>query len=651
MIELSGIHKTYRMGDVDVRALRGVSLTIEPGEFVAIMGPSGSGKSTLMHVLGLLDVPDAGSYRIHGQEVGRLSDDELAALRSRAIGFVFQQFNLLSRTTALENVALPLLYAANGTSTDDARALLQEVGLGQRISHKPNQLSGGQQQRVAIARALINHPSMILADEPTGNLDSASAEEIMAILRTLNQRGITLVLVTHESEIAGQAQRVIRMRDGQIQSDERLRESSSTPRPSSAADAIQPVPSSLTWRELQAHLQQAVRALRANRVRTIFSMLGILIGVAAVVAMLALGSGARRSIESQLASMGSNLLVVRPGSRQVRGVTLEAGAVTRLTIDDARAIQSELPAVVRVAPSVSGRGQVSSGNKNWNTQVLGTTPEYAISRASAPVVGRFFTEEEERARARLVVLGQTVVRELFGEASPIGEPILINRVPFQVIGVLPEKGATTWRDQDDVLVMPLSTAMRRLLGKDYVDSIDVEIADASQLADAEGAIRDVIIRRHHLPPSREDTFDVRNMAELQAALSETSRTMSWLLASIAAISLLVGGIGIMNIMLVSVTERTREIGLRKAVGAKRHDILSQFLIEAVVISLVGGVAGILLGCAITLAMATLAGWATALSLWSIVLAVGFSAAVGIIFGLWPARQAASLNPIDALRYE
>jgi len=650
MIALSNVHKTYRMGDVEVQALRGVSLTIEPGEFVAIMGPSGSGKSTLMHVLGLLDVPDGGRYRLNGRDVGQLSDDELAILRAHVIGFVFQQFNLLPRTTALENVSLPLLYSAHAIRNGHAQTLLKDVGLGERHTHKPNQLSGGQQQRVAIARALINHPQVILADEPTGNLDSVSAEEIMALLRALNERGITVILVTHEPDIARHAQRIIRMKDGVVQSDERMRPATR------AAVLPQPVASTeptkrVTLSELKAHVRQAVRALLANRVRTALSMLGILIGVAAVVAMLALGSGAQQSIESRLASMGSNLLVVRPGSRQIRGVALEAGAVTRLTLEDARQIRESIPTVTKVAPSVNGRGQVSFANKNWNTQIHGATPDYATMRASVPIVGRFFTEGEERMRARLAVLGQTVVAELFGEANPVGETITINRVPFQVIGVLPPKGATTWRDQDDVVVIPLSTAMRRLLGKDYADSIDVEVTEASQLEATEEAISELMVRRHRLPPSRQDTFDIRNMAELQAALSETNRTMAWLLASIAAISLLVGGIGIMNIMLVSVTERTREIGLRKAVGARRRDILAQFLIEAMVVSLAGGLAGSVLGWSITLAMATLAGWATALSVWSTLLAVGFSAGVGVIFGLWPAQKAASLNPIDALRYE
>jgi len=651
MIQLTDVHKTYRMDQIQVHALRGVSLTIEPGEFVAIMGPSGSGKSTLMHLLGLLDVPDGGVYTLDGRSIAGATADELAVLRSRTIGFVFQQFNLLPRVTALENVALPMLYAGEQTANGRVTSLLEDVGLGKRLHHRPNQLSGGQQQRVAIARALVNEPRLILADEPTGNLDSASSEEIMAILTGLNARGITLVLVTHETDIARHARRIIRMRDGVIQSDERTQPlvaaSASAPAPAGAPAPTTP----WQWREVVSHIRQAHRTLLANPVRTGLSTLGVLIGVAAVISMLALGTGARQSIEAQLASMGSNLLVVRPGSRQVRGVALETGAVTRLTLDDAEAIASSVPSVVRVAPSVAGRGQVAYASKNWSPQLVGTTSAYEQIRAARPVAGRFFTPDEDRMRARVAVVGLTVVRELFGGANPVGESIRINKVPFQIIGVLPEKGMTTWRDQDDVIVVPLSTAMRRLLGKEYVDSIDVEVASSSELEGAQEAISQIIIRRHRLPPSRQETFEIRNMAEAQAAMQESSRTMSWLLASIAAISLLVGGIGVMNIMLVSVTERTREIGLRKAVGARRADILSQFLIEALLVSLGGGLAGILIGCGITLAMAHLAGWAATISLPAVVLAVGFSAAVGVIFGLWPALQAAALNPIDALRYE
>ncbi len=655
MIRISGVRKTYQMGAAAVPALRGVSFSIEPGEFVAIMGPSGSGKSTLMHVLGLLDVPESGTYELLGREVSRLGEDELAALRSRAIGFVFQQFNLLPRTSALENVGLPLLYRANGREPSRPRLLLEEVGLGSRLQHKPSELSGGQQQRVAIARALVNEPRIILADEPTGNLDSQSEREIMEILAALNARGITVILVTHEPEIARYARRLIRMRDGMIQADEASGEREPGGRVSLQAAVLaapsMAAPSVLSLREGTEHFRQAARALLANKVRSGLSMLGILIGVAAVIAMLALGTGARRSIEARLASMGSNLLVLRTGSRSLRGVATEAGAVTRLSLEDSKDILESVPGVTRTAPSVSGRGQVIFGNKNWSTQILGTTPDYVPMRASLPAAGRFFTAEEERQRARLAVIGLTPARELFGGANPIGELIKINRVNFQVIGILPEKGATAWRDQDDMIAIPLSTAMRRLLGKNHVDSIDIEIASADLMDQAQDSIRDLVVRRHRLPPSQQDTFDIRNMAEVQEALSETSRTMSWLLACIAAISLLVGGIGIMNIMLVSVTERTREIGLRKAVGARRRDILAQFLIEAVVVSVTGGVIGILLGWGITRLMSSLAGWAASLSAGAVGLAFAFSAAVGVAFGLWPARKASRLSPIEALRYE
>ncbi|MGQ0644352.1 MAG: ABC transporter permease [Elusimicrobiota bacterium] len=300
---------------------------------------------------------------------------------------------------------------------------------------------------------------------------------------------------------------------------------------------------------------------------------------------------------------------------------------------------------------MDGRGQAVYGGRNWNTQILGTTPGYAPMRAAVPVAGRFFTEQEDRSRARVAVAGMTVVRELFGGENPLGEFIKLNRVNFQIIGVLPERGSTGWRDQDDVIIIPLGTAMRRVLGESHVETIDVEVASAGQMEPVEEGIRTLMIRRHRLPPSQHESFRIRNLAEMQEALSETSRTMALLLASIAAISLLVGGIGIMNIMLVSVTERTREIGLRKALGARRADILAQFLSEAVLVSVTGGLAGIALGWAVTLAMSRVAGWAAAVSPGSVLLAFVFSAGVGVVFGLWPARQASLLNPIQALRYE
>ncbi|MFH1339436.1 MAG: ABC transporter permease [Candidatus Omnitrophota bacterium] len=654
MIELENITKTYSAGKIGVRALRSVSLKIAPGEFIAIVGPSGSGKSTLLHILGFLDRPDSGSYRLGNIQIAKLTDDELAVLRNSLAGFVFQQFHLLSRMTALENVELPLIYAGKRRLKEKAYEKIQEVGLTQRASHRPNELSGGEQQRVVIARSLVNEPLIIFADEPTGNLDTKSEEEIIAILKNLNRKGKTVIIVTHEKEIAQQAKRIIRMRDGEIVSDERIGAGAETPSPASMISSIDDIlsgfHSAVKRAEFIDHFRQALSSIVSHKMRSVLSMLGILIGVAAVIAMLALGQGARESISQRLASLGSNLLMVRPGSRQLHGVALEAGAVTRFTLQDADAI-AKLPQVKDVSASVSGRAQLVYGNKNWNTQIQGTGVDYATMRASVPAIGRFFTEEELRVRQKVVLLGATVARELFGDVNPVGATVKINRLNFQVIGVLPAKGATGWRDQDDLVIIPITTAMYRLLGKEYVDSIDAEVRSADLIKEAESAISQLIINRHRVNKDKEDAFQIRNMAEIQETLQSTTRTMTWLLGSIAAISLLVGGIGIMNIMLVSVTERTREIGLRKAVGARRRDIMIQFLIESVVMTFIGGVAGVVIGSSVAWLLVIFAGWTTKITTFSIILATTFSIAVGVGFGLWPARQASRLDPIEALRYE
>jgi len=657
MIEIKNISKTYKMGKVEVKALNGVSLKISSGEFVAIMGASGSGKSTLMHILGLLDRPESGSYYLAGKDITNLSDQEQSLLRNRTIGFVFQQFHLLPRASALENAELPLIYAGKRHLKQRAQEELMKVGLGDRIKHHPNELSGGQQQRVAIARSLVNEPLIIFADEPTGNLDSKSKIEIINILQKLNQEGKTIVLVTHEPEIAAYCRRVIQMRDGVIISDKRLREEKGPP-VSAAVDQglvshILSDPRQFSGQtKFLDYLRQAIAAMLANKMRSLLSILGILIGVCAVIAMLALGQGAKDSIEKQLASLGSNLLVVRPGSSRMHGVAMQAGTVTRFTLADVAQMSRLTDVVKKVSPSITGRGQMVYGGSNWNTMVEGVGADYESIRAAYPPVGRFFTESEVKMREKVVLLGTTVAKELFGEANPIGQTIKINLLNFKVIGILPAKGANTFHDQDDVAVIPITTAMFRVFGKEYVDTIYVEARSADSIEAAQAALSELIIKQHRLNPKEaQDAFQIRNMSDIKDTLETTTKTMSMLLGAIAGISLLVGGIGIMNIMLVSVTERTREIGLRKAIGATRKDIMVQFLIEAMLMSALGGIFGVLLGWGVATLITVFAGWAVNVSLFSVVLATSFSLAVGMMFGLWPAKKAAVLDPIEALRYE
>lgn len=654
MIELKNISKTYSMGQVEVRALVNVSLKITQGEFVAIMGPSGSGKSTLMHVMGLLDRPDKGSYFLQDRELTGLSDHDLSIIRNKLVGFVFQQFHLLPRMTALENAELPLIYAGKRHLKEKAKEKIILVGLSDRIRHKPNELSGGQQQRVAIARALVNEPPIIAADEPTGNLDSKSKSEIIEILKRLHQEGKTVIIVTHEKEVAEQAKRIIQMRDGQIISDEaagaKAKKTQEAPE-EKIADAyllgdVKAIGGSKFW----DYFRQAGFAMVSHKMRSVLSILGILIGVAAVIAMLAIGEGAKVSIQQRLASLGSNLLVLRPGSPRTGGVALEAGTVTRFTFQDIYALR-KLEGVKRVSGSVTGRGQLVYGSKNWNTQIEGIDVDYEQMRASVPTTGRFLTEQEVRMREKVALLGTTVVKEIFQDTNPVGEIIKINQINFRVIGILPEKGATGFRDQDDTVLIPLTTAMFRLFGKQYVDSVYVEAESPAVIEPLTESMTGLIIKRHRLNKEEEDSFQIRNMADIRSALESTTKTMSLLLGAIAGISLLVGGIGIMNIMLVSVTERTREIGIRKAIGANNKDIMIQFLIEAILMSFLGGLGGIALGAGISLLISTFAGWSVKISMFSVALATIFSLIVGVVFGLWPARQASRLDPIEALRYE
>ncbi|MBM3251621.1 MAG: ATP-binding cassette domain-containing protein [Candidatus Omnitrophica bacterium] len=654
MIELKNINKIYRMGKVEVKALNNISLKVERGEFVAIMGPSGSGKSTLLHIIGFLDKPDSGSYTILDNEITRLKDNQQALLRNQLVGFVFQQFNLLPRITALANVGLPLIYSGRQTVVKNALDKIQAVGLASRATHRPNELSGGEQQRVAIARSLVNEPFVILADEPTGNLDSKSEEEIIAILEHLNKSGKTIIMVTHEQEIAQHAQRIISMRDGCIISDER-KQSVSVQVAEGAQAALKNIISNahsvVSKTELLDHVKQSYGAIISNKMRSFLSMLGILIGVAAVITVLALGQGARESVEQRMQYLGANLLIVRPGARTMHGVTLESEAVAHLTEADAEAI-GQLPEIKYASPAVGGSVHVVHENKNFNTLLHGQGINYQHIRYAQPTKGRFFTEEEVLEKKKVAVIGTTVAGNLFGNKDPIGKEIKINRISFLVIGVLPKKGgADRGFDQDDIVIIPISTAMDRVLGQEYVGWIDVQVKDKSLIEQAEKSVQSLMRKRHRLREKQEDTFDIHNMTRLQNVLTGQARDMSILLICVASISLLVGGIGIMNIMLVSVTERTREIGLRKALGAKNRDIMSQFLIESVVLAFNGGFLGIMLGSGISITISQFAKWPTKISFLSILLAFGFSVTIGLLFGLFPANKAAKLNPIEALRYE
>ena len=696
IIRLEHIKRTYRVGDVDVQALNDVSLSIEAGEFVAIMGHSGSGKSTMMAILGCLDRPSGGRYFFEGEDVADLDEPERARLRSERIGFVFQSFNLLARTSALENVALPLFYTASGLAsaterTERARQALALLGLSDRERNTPGQLSGGQQQRVAIARALINNPGLLLADEPTGNLDTRTSHAIMETLAKLNrEQGVTVVVVTHEADIAAYADRVLTMRDGQLISDKR------NPKPVKAASATRPSDESMAPPHAHAApaprrnaalafglmiMAAAVQAIRRNKMRSALTMLGVFIGVAALIAMVAVGQGANDAVRKQIERLGTNLVVVLPGAHMMGGMRGGFGSASTLTLADAQAILHEATAVTEVSYLIRQGGQVQAGNQNWSTQIQGISPNYPDMTNWPVDIGRDISQEDEDSGALVAVIGRTVATKLFGESQiPIGALIQVKDVPMRVIGILEAKGQTPWgQDQDDLVMIPFTTAERKVLGvaspsqsqtplnwiypsppnpyelqphlAGYVNQIFVQANSQADIQRAITQVTEILKRRHHIKPGDEDDFSVRNLSQIAETAESSSRIMALLLAAVASISLVVGGIGIMNILLVSVTERTREIGLRMAIGAQRLHVLLQFLAEAVFLSVTGGVAGIVMGVVFSAIIAMVAGWSTPISAAAIFGGFLFSAAVGIFFGYYPARKAARLDPIEALRYE
>jgi macrolide transport system ATP-binding/permease protein len=697
VIQTENLRRVYRAGAVEVQALAGVSLTIERGELIAIMGASGSGKSTLMALLGCLDRPSGGRYLLEGADVSALEEPELAKIRSQRLGFVFQSFNLLTRTSALENVALPLYYDPRSTVSASersvrARAALRLVGLAGRERNTPAQLSGGEQQRVAIARALINSPSVLLADEPTGNLDTRNSHEIMDVLVALNrERRVTVIIVTHEPDIAAYADRVVTMRDGTVISDER-KVPSATPAKLAAAAASdrfagatsrpQTSGGSRSWSFWRMIVSSAVQAIARNKMRSGLTTLGVLIGVAALIAMVAVGQGANRAVGELIQSLGTNMLIVLPGTTTAGGVHGGQGSASTLTVADALALRGQDTAVAQVGYMIRQVGQVQYRNQNWSTGLYGVTANYDEITNWRIAEGRGIMPADLSAAALVGVIGQTVYRQLFAAyENPIGATILVKGVPLRVIGLYQAKGQSPMgQDQDDLLTLPFTTAERKVLGvaapsqaeaqstgtlypplpnpfgiqprlTGYVNVIYVQAESSALVSRSIEQVTATLRRRHDIRAGEDDDFSVRNLSQIASAAEGSSRVMALLLATVASISLLVGGIGIMNILLVSVTERTREIGLRMALGARRVHVLLQFLAESVFLSAAGGTAGVLLGVAVSELVSVVAGWPISISALAIFGGFVFSAAVGIFFGFYPARKAAALNPIEALRYE
>ena len=638
LIELEGVTKTFRTGDLAVEVLHGIDLCIDAGEFVAIMGASGSGKSTLMNILGCLDRPTTGTYRFMGRDVSQLDRDALALLRRETIGFVFQSYNLIGGATARENVEVPAVYSGMPPKDRHARAteLLTRLGLADRLEHRPSQLSGGEQQRVSIARALMNGGRVILADEPTGALDTRNGHEVMELLAALSAEGHTIILITHEREVAQLADRIIEIRDGLIVAD---------PGPSPARperpDLAPRIDHTSPLSDVVEATRTALRALKANLFRSMLTLLGIVIGVAAVIAMLAIGDGAKQEVVDRISALGVNLLTVRPGTPNQRGRDVPSTLVP----DDVEAIR-EVANVLAAVPEQSATVTVRYGNADHRTTATVTAADFPLARDWHVAHGTFFDVADEEDYAPVTVLGETVADALFGTRDPVGEYILVNNLLFQVLGVMRPLGATPWgQDQDDVIIVPFTTGSLRITGQRHLRTATIAVIDPARIDETQAAVEDLLRARHGV-----EDFRIRNMASVIESASETQRTMTVLLGIVGVISLVVGGIGVMNIMLVSVTERTREIGIRMATGARTRNILQQFLIEALVVTALGGFIGVCAGLGIT---AIIAAFETPVvySLFPVILAFGCAFSIGLIFGFLPARKAARLDPVAALASE
>ncbi|WP_423060580.1 macrolide ABC transporter ATP-binding protein/permease MacB [Citrobacter portucalensis] len=645
LLELSNIRRSYPSGEGLVEVLKDVSLSIQAGEMVAIVGASGSGKSTLMNILGCLDKPTSGTYRVAGRDVSTLDSDALAQLRREHFGFIFQRYHLLSHLTAAQNVEVPAVYAGTERKQRLARAqeLLQRLGLGDRVDYQPSQLSGGQQQRVSIARALMNGGQVILADEPTGALDSHSGEEVMAILHQLRDHGHTVIIVTHDSQVAAQAERVIEIRDGEIV------RNPPPQKPSGGRDIAEPtVKTASGWGQFVSGFREALTmawlAMAANKMRTLLTMLGIIIGIASVVSIVVVGDAAKQLVLADIRAIGTNTIDIYPGKDFGDD---DPRYQQSLKYDDLTALRKQ-PWVSSVTPAVSKNLRLRYGNVDVAASANGVSGDYFNVYGMTFSEGTTFNAEQLAGRAQVVVLDRNTRRQLFpNKAKVVGEVVLVGNMPATVIGVAEEKQSMFGSSQILRVWLPYSTMSGRIMGQSWLNSITVRVKDGFDSAQAEQQLTRLLTLRH----GKKDFF-TWNMDGILKTAEKTTRTLQLFLTLVAVISLVVGGIGVMNIMLVSVTERTREIGIRMAVGARASDVLQQFLIEAVLVCLVGGALGISLSMLIAFTLQLfLPGWEIGFSPVALLTAFLCSTATGILFGWLPARNAARLDPVDALARE
>ena len=643
LIECNNINRYFGSGENRVHVLKNISLSIEKGDFVAIIGQSGSGKSTLMNILGCLDTASSGSYRVEGTETSAMSADELAGLRRKRFGFIFQRYNLLSAINARDNVALPAVYAGIEHDERVARAnqLLDDFGLAGKEDNKPNELSGGQQQRVSIARALMNGGEIILADEPTGALDTESGANVMQIIHDLHAQGHTVILVTHDPGIAANANRVIEIRDGEIIADS----SKSTEIGPSKVKSIQ---EQVSWSfykdQFMESFRMSVQAILAHKMRSLLTMLGIIIGIASVVSVVALGRGSQEKILADINSMGTNTISIYPG----KGFgDRRSGRIKTLTVDDANVIGRQ-SYVESATPLTSSNGTLTYRNTDLSAQLYGAGAQYFDVRGIKLKAGRFYDRADVAESAQVVVIDDNTQKQLFPAGTdPLGKTILFNKRPLNVIGIT-ETDTSGFGSSDQLQMWaPYTTVMQQITGERYISSITVKVKDNVSSQVAEKSLKDLLISRH----GTEDFF-MRNTDSIKQTVESATSTMTLLISCIALISLVVGGIGVMNIMLVSVTERTKEIGVRMAIGARQSNILQQFLIEAVLICLIGGLVGVLLSYLISVVFNMLVtSFAMSFSVASIIAAVACSTIIGVVFGFMPAKRASQLNPIDALAHD